>query len=71
MLDLLFYDDIELSDNKEMDGGDSSYPIDSPLGGSELFSLSEVVCEIPVVELASGSLQFNHCQCYFGFSRVG
>ena len=44
---------------------------DSHLDASELFSLSEVVGETPVVELASVSLQFEHCQCYFGFSRFG
>ena len=70
----LFYDDIELSDSdvgKEEDGGDASYLIDSPLDASEMFSSNELVSETPVVELASASLQLNHCQCYFGFSRVG
>ena len=58
MLDLLFYNDIDLSDSnvsKEEDGN-ASYPIDSPLDASELFSLSEVVSETPVVEVASASL---------------
>ena len=54
MLDLLFYDNIELT--KEKDGGDASYLIDSSLDGSELFSLSEIVGETSVVELASASL---------------
>ena len=74
MLDLLFYDYIKLSASdisEEKDGRDASYLIDSPLDTSELFSLSEVVSETPVVELDSASLQFKHCQCYFGFSRVG
>ena len=67
------YVNIELSDSnisEEKDGGDTNYPIDSPLDGSELISLSEVVSEIPIVELASTSLQFKHYQCYFGFFRV-
>ena len=58
MLDLLFYDNIELSDSNvsdEKDGGDASYLVDSPLDGIELFSLSKVVSETPVVELASAS----------------
>ena len=65
---------IDLSDNdvsEEKDGGDASYLIDSPLDASELFSLSEVVSETPVMELASASLQYKHYQCYFGFSRDG
>ena len=57
--------------SEKEDGGDASYLIDSPLYGSELFSFSEIVSETPVVELASASLQFKHCQWYFGFSRVG
>ena len=71
MLDLLSYDNIELSDSdisKEKDGGDASDIVNILLGGGELFSLSEVVNETPVVELASASLQSNHCQCYFGLS---
>ena len=70
MLDLLFYDDIELSISdvsEEEDGRDASYLINSPLDASELFSLSEVVSETP----ASVSLQFMYCQCYLGFSTVG
>ena len=62
MVDLLFYEDIELLNSnvsEEKDGGDASYLIDSPLDASELFSLSEVVGETPVVELASTSLQFS------------
>ena len=62
-----------LSDvSEEEDGGEAtcSYLIDSQLDASELFSLSEVVSDTPVVELAS-ALQFKHCQCYFGFSTVG
>ena len=58
MLDLLFYDVIELSNSnvrEEEDGGDASSSIDSPLDASELFSLSEVLGETPVVELASAS----------------
>ena len=46
MLNLLFYNDIDLSDSdisEKKDGGDASYLIDSPLDGTELFSLSEVV----------------------------
>ena len=45
MLDLLLYDNTEFSESdvsKEEDGQDASYLIDSPLDGSELFSLSEV-----------------------------
>ena len=74
MLDLLFYNSIELSDSdisEEKDEGDPSYFIDSPPDGSELFSLSEVVSKTPVVEeLAPASLKFKHCPHYFGFSRV-
>ena len=71
---MLFYDDIELSDSdisEEEDEGDANYLIDRSLDASELFSSSEVVSETPVVELASALLQFENCQCYFGFSRVG
>ena len=66
----MIYDDIELSDSdasEDEDEGDASYLTDSPLDASELFSLSETVDETLV---ASASLKFNHCQCYFGFSRV-
>ena len=52
MLDWLFYDNKELSNSdvsEEMNGGDASYLKDSPLDGNKLFSLSEVVSEIPVV----------------------
>ena len=52
MLDWLFYDNKELSNcdvREEKDGGDASYLKDSPLDGNELFRLSEVVSEIPVV----------------------
>ena len=62
---LLFYDDIELSDSdvsEEEDGGDARYLIDSPLDASELFSLSNVVSDTPVVELAFASLQFKYSQ---------
>ena len=55
---------IELSDSdgsEENDGGDASYFIDSPVDGTEMFSLRKVVSETPVVELAS-CLQFNYCQ---------
>ena len=65
VLDLLFYDDIELSDsgvNEEEDGGDASYLIDSLLDASELFSLSEVVSETLSCGLGT-SLQFKHRQC--------
>ena len=74
ILDYLFYDDhTELSGSdvsEEEDGEDASCLIHSHLDGSELFSMNEVVGETLVVELAIASLQFKHCQCYFGFSRV-
>ena len=53
---ICFYGNIELSDSdgsKEEDGGDASCLIDSSLDASELFSLSEVFSETPVVELHS------------------
>ena len=75
MLDLLFLMTIaiDLTDSdvsEEKDGGDASYLIDCPLDVSELFSLSEVVSETPVVEIASAPLQFIK-HCHYGFSRVG
>ena len=51
VLDLLFYDYIELSDcdvSEEEEGGYASCFIDRPLDASELFSLSEFVSETPV-----------------------
>ena len=61
VLDLLFSDDIELSDSdvsEEEDKGDARYLIDSPLVASDSFSLSEIIDEGLVMELCSYGASF-------------